>query len=536
MYTSHIINKPYRYETHNLLDLKKKILADHNYSRLDIVNGYHQKDSYILEYDYSDLDKTFSDEVVKKLHEMYDKSLAELVRVLDASYERNVQRCAEVEHEIQEELPNFTFEGLEDFTKYTGWGQVQYGVQEYCKRVLSCTEDVSHIVAKVEEFRQFCYNRDAFDETHMYRYCNSNRLYATPDLLEAIFMYYLHEEGMLEDFRIYSSWHNCSVDCLPKTFRINDTNTLKSDDFLISNAHVKLNCKDENIIRVPKETRFMPHPDTIRYDDLVLTVYKVFHNAQKYYNDAIEKAINKVSIADYLFNIMTESMPIVINRNSRTNKVELIDGYKRLLVNNDNDQLNTDTAIKVFDDLSDVDFLKLLFALNEWKLMSNEDLYDRGLLFALREHFGIKQEDYPTTNTRYDVSDYSFNMSLLNILRLYGEDSSRVPNQYANDILQLKNILVLYEETSVIKNEMFKAKLFKSLIKVLGELRRENCSSENDDVIDVFRSVINNSQLVEMLNKKSKTKMPAWVNNYWRDNHFDDKLKEFLKEEINIKE
>ena len=526
MYTSYIINKPYKYEIHNLLDLKKKILADHNFSRLDIVNGYHQKDSYNLEYDYSDLDKTFSDEDVKKLREIYDKSLAELVRMFNASYERKVQRCAELESEIQKKLPDFTFHGLEEFSRIA---YRSHTVREYCRLELRYTDDVSDIVEKVEDFRKYFNAHCELDEKYL-PYSSGRVIVTKPDMFNAIFAYNLHEEGLSDKFYV-----SLNRPYLPTRFRPNEGFFLESDDFVIEGVWVKLECEDTNLLKRFRVNSYLPYRETLYDTDLRICIFKLFHNAQKYYDSAIEKAIDEVSFDDNTFNVMVESMPIVINRNSKTNKVELIDGYKRLLVNNNKEQLDIDIPVKVFEDLSDIDFLKLLFSLNEWKLFAREDFYDRGFLFALREHFGIRQEDYPTTNTRYDKLD-SFNMSLLNILRLYGEDSAKVPNQYADDILQLKNILALHEETTVIKNDMFKDKLFKALIELLGAVRRENCSSEKVDVIGAFRNVINNSQLVEMLNKKAKIKMNAWVNNFWLENHVDNLLKELLKKELNIVE
>lgn len=150
------------------------------------------------------------------------------------------------------------------------------------------------------------------------------------------------------------------------------------------------------------------------------TLYRKLDKSEAEYifNDAINKIIyndNKMSLLAYFQNL--EAQPITININTKTNRCELIDGYKRLLFIANEDLLNCTAPVRVFTDLDDTGFMSLLYAANIWKYSANNRnavFHDRGYLFALKTRYGftIPEKAYNYYDNVLDVFyNYDFNSS-----------------------------------------------------------------------------------------------------------------------------
>lgn len=106
---------------------------------------------------------------------------------------------------------------------------------------------------------------------------------------------------------------------------------------------------------------------------------------RKFYLDSPRHEDEKNTI---IFNSGTETNMVVINITN--GKIQLIDGFLRVLYS---ESCNKDIVVKVYEDLTDEQFLHELVLCNIWKescdYYSGVNFFDRGFLFALQFRFGI---------------------------------------------------------------------------------------------------------------------------------------------------
>ena len=524
MLISPIVQQPYDFKAYNLLQLQSRILKDHDYSRMDIAKGYVQKTSYTLHYDFSDLDLTIPESAKEQFRKLHADSIKELAHILEDSYLNQVQEYSKFEQEIQKDLPAFTWEDLEKSAdRYS-----VYTIQSYLQRKLNCNYDTARTLAdKIMEFARSQEKHQILVPEKYKPYIDMNPSYSAAEdtVFEVILYCKMKDAGLTDRYQFNTSFRSSiqnDASGLPTRFDPQSPAHI-TERFVLSKVYDEITADDAYLPQGTPYQSFLPHILPIRSSDVNVRIFPIFPDAQKYYKKAVANAIGDVSLEDGVFAVMVDAMPVVVNKNSKTGKLELIDGYKRILVNNNPKQLDHSVAIKVFTDLSDTDFLKLIFALNEWKTATKEDVYDRGFMFALREHFNIRQEDYPEIQHRN-------NFSLFNLLHLYGEDSNSVPEQYANDILQMKDLKALYDSTESIKNETFKKMLFTHLVEELGKARREYPDSPKINVHETFENVVNDPKLVALLNKKANLQMSSYIDKYWTDMKVDDYLQSAITE------
>ncbi len=531
MLVSPIIEQPYDVKSYNLLQLKNRILKDYDYSRMDVVRGFVNHGDYTLHYDFSGLDLTISDEDKNKLNQIHTDAVKELYEILEDSYKQNCHLYSEFQKEIQKDVPDFTLVAIEKqheqhyTSDWSGFLNRNYHLK---------WNDAEALSDKIRNFVKE-HKPDALvipDKYKPYMDLDSWFGVSVEALLGAIIYCKIKDAGLDSKYLIDTHFGfnkvNTDTEYLPSRFNPNNPETVK-DNFVIRDVHYKAEVPETEIPKNMKMRSYIPYITYVRQSDLSIKFYPIFADAKQYYEQAVAEAIDDVKLDNKTFNTMVDSMPIVVNKNTSTGKYELIDGYKRVLVNNNSEQLNKSVAVKVFNDLSDGDFLHLLFALNEWKTIAKEWLYDRGYMFALRERFGIKIEDYPILS-KYDKADFS----LYNILKLYGEDSSRVPEQYADDILQMKGLQELYDNTTSILNKEFKDRVFIHLIQLLGTARRKDVTSPKIDVIETFERIVNDPDLVKLLNKKAKLQMSSYIDGYWSEQKVDDYLMSSITDTFDV--
>ncbi len=208
-----------------------------------------------------------------------------------------------------------------------------------------------------------------------------------------------------------------------------------------------------------------------------------------------------------------EITPITINI-AADGKLELIDGYKRLLYTNDAELLNVDAPIKVFTELSDKDFIRLLYSANAWKTTAGGRVaafHDRGFIFALRQRFGIRFEDY-FHNSWKDVD-------LLKLLQIYDAPSQYcLYNPYLVD--DLKTLAHLDEITMTFFKDESKTHIYERVIHTaidtLGRLRRNNLDKEQNviDFNEVLLKVLSNKAFTKKLASKENMIIGGFIDNF----------------------
>lgn len=219
---------------------------------------------------------------------------------------------------------------------------------------------------------------------------------------------------------------------------------------------------------------------------------------------------------DNLYLTAIESNPVIINVN-KDNKIELIDGFLRLLFLNPKD--NSDILVKTYKNLTDAQYIKELYICNSWKennCSKTIDFFDRGFLFSLLVRFNV------------DIIKY-LNESLIDILKLFSEYcinkklfSSLRDNSFA--IEDLKELLDLtlpcnIDNFNLNKDEKhtcsyhYKEILFissKIICDIRNSFRIENQRSFSKDM---FLDLINTPEVLKVCKKMSQITVKGRVDN-----------------------
>lgn len=236
-------------------------------------------------------------------------------------------------------------------------------------------------------------------------------------------------------------------------------------------------------------------------------IYKIISREEAL--SIVEKEINtylnkKRTIDERIFAQQIEFSPIIINVTSN-NKIQLLDGYKRVFFINDEELLNKIVPVKIFDNISDESFIKLLDMANAWKTLYTEyykeaNYYDRGYLFALRQRFGLKYEDYSY-------------MDLTDLLKLYKKpyDYYKYNKYLIDDILDMKNINKLPEQYQI--NPLFEA-IVNRFIYCLGQYRIIHRDLNKPlNFTELFKIFTNNKEIKNTLKNKSQLAVPGRIRN-----------------------
>lgn len=197
------------------------------------------------------------------------------------------------------------------------------------------------------------------------------------------------------------------------------------------------------------------------------------------------------AIPDEPFNQGIENSCIVINEKS-DGKYELLDGFYRILYKN----IDRNVIVKVYKNITDEQWFKLMLNLNYWKTKDSKDLfYDRGFLLGLRCRYGIKMEDYIFTKS----SDWSKNNSLVDILSQNIEPISINHHFQVREIAKNKglseilyNRLVCGSNADSIRKQLLINKYFvndlKTIQNYLGYLPENILKLKKIQDVDIFSS------------------------------------------------
>ena len=259
--------------------------------------------------------------------------------------------------------------------------------------------------------------------------------------------------------------------------------------------------------------------------------------AKETFDNAINAIIyndNTVGDVEYFQNL--EAQPITININTKTNKYELIDGYKRLLFIADKDLLSHTAPVRVFTDLNDVEFLTLLYASNIWK--GKNDFHDRGFLFALKTRFGftIPSSFYGNSfkNELEIIQLYDFGGNLAKVDKTRMMNTVRNHEHIANDMKMMYNFLV--SESKKCKfDENMSNEIVLTIVEVVGELRRLSNGEPQGELTEELITSIFEDDTIKSLCSKKHLSTRTYVINYFRDKGLYKLISSMVKDTIFIK-
>ena len=223
----------------------------------------------------------------------------------------------------------------------------------------------------------------------------------------------------------------------------------------------------------------------------------------------------------------TEFSPVIVNQNTKTGTLELIDGYRRILTVSDPNLLDTTIPVKAYRDLSDNQFLSVLFAANMWKNDSSDrDIvaFDRGFLFALKQHFGFEIPEKAAQLERgmtYNGATYSSIPHELSLLYLYGNfgvEQMKNHSHYVDDIKMLYSTLLNCYFTEYPYDHQYNVELSKFITETVGKIREaEGKEPQSPLSSEIIESLFTDEYLTKLFSKK------VYSSNTYVANFFIDK-------------
>lgn len=323
-------------------------------------------------------------------------------------------------------------------------------------------------------------------------------------------LYECNEELSTLEYDFKKKEFTANSDCFAKYFKKPYEISLKN---LLNNLREKFE-KGEDFYKVlsysnPKENWSCER--TFYYKKI-----STFEEVREYFEEMYDKYINSIKIKEEDLKLLKTQFvisPVTININNKHNRIELIDGFKRLLTTPES-YLDFTCVIKVYEDITDFDYLFLLNAANCWKSNQKENFYDRGYLFSLKYKFGIDKE--------YLKNDY--NIDIIRILLEYGYyiPSYLENHHYFNDIISIQKIL--NADFPIDKSYILSREIIIHTINFISLFRRNNPKA-SIDFLEMFESVI--WELEDVLDKKSSMNTLGHIENFF-NSKISVKYREYL--------
>lgn len=512
MFTSSLINKPYTYENRNLLELRNEIMSQFHLTFLDIIKGYRTKRTIKLNYDYiPTLTIEEKTSIEKIILEEIEKAKKELV---DAYVKKE----------------NTLFNMFEK----------EYKEQNVCDS-MSCKDfflNRNEMLKKVKTSTEFRNKINAFHISLSNAASKYGRLYNSNELFETINNRIANEiSPTLKIISIFDSSNE-----MPK-----EIDTMLVDSMNYENRTMRVGNYSKSCDLEVNDNRVI---FTNIYKRIYLNIECIIEKtleetkAKELFFESFKKALsNEIKVNDIIYTQQLEAMPITINIDSKTGKIFLIDGYKRLLYINNENMLNRNVAIKVFHDLETKDFLYLLYAANYWKMTLNDNnilFHDRGYMFALKTMFDVKE----SKETK------EMNYTLLKCLQLYDNIQHRehftehvshllrnknffCSTKYLiNDIKQMSVIEDFYQNSTY--SSLIKKGLLNHIIALLGYARK--CKNEIEqkeiDLKTLIEEIFNDKEKSKIFNKKNSLSSDTYVNNMFEKFEIDKWILEKINQYI----
>lgn len=532
---STIINKPFYYETHNLLEMSNKIIEQEKLTFLDIISGCYAIENLRLEYDkpnftfirenvsldkYSFLDKFNGKTIFSK------EELCEIINLILVHFENFYEKiCIESFKEYID-----TYEKLKNDFEMAKIDGSNLTFEEF---FATETKKRKHFVSIDFMDKVSALNRivtDYFRISSILKNRISDYFFIVNEFLKEIgfknvmintFFETINRLPYLYDYRA----NRISYSGYQYTIHEMGTPFEPSTNFLM-NSHIlfkSMNKKGFNLN------------------------YSIIYNFNEeeskcLIDNAIKKAITKIypmNEMDYCHQL--EVMPIILNIDTKTNKIQLIDGYKRLFCMQNKTIMDRNCVFKVFYDLNDIDFLKMLYMVNYWKQSmdprNNAQLlfHDRGYMFALKQRFGIEMETYSDnykllhTLQSYDSIQNKAKVMSFDLLPWSIQGYDKDFCCFVSDISQIKDVYE-YENNSTNFGGLIPRFLYFYVWEILGRYRRQKEQIQKEICLkDLFNSIWNDKKLVKLFAKKSNLSTDTYVHNMFIDKNIKYDILEKIK-------
>ena len=491
---SNLVKANYEIKDVKLQELRDRIISENNLTPLDILKGFHEKSKVRITYKTVLTEKNVND--IKNIEKEYEQYLIDsskdIQKIYDAEFNRLFDNC-------KKECPEVS---LEDIISYNKDDKIKLSVsaKNACfgfLMALKCEDRIlKNKLEEVARVRVEWYIKETFGDIysvstkrHMF-----NNFEGLPYSLE---LNKLPEIDFKNVFELYDDYTGEFADWLE----------FECDSHLGKNYKIKF----------------------YGYDMIKTYVHLSEQASRKAFDDVINEVIcqdNGVGEIEYLQNL--EVQPITINLNTKTGKYELIDGYKRLLYTTNKELLEYNAPVRIFTDLTDSQFLALLYSANVWK--TKELFHDRGFLFALKTRFNfvIPSSAYRgrTSNELGTLQLYDFGENLVHVGKSILMNTVRCHSHLANDISLMYNFLPqIAEKQSCDKN--LSDEIMFTIIELVGEIRRQK-GDESRPLSEGLITSIFEDDFIKGLCAKKHLSTRTYVINYFRDKGIHHHIKEML--------
>lgn len=504
---SNLVKADYEIKDMNLKELREILVKQNNLTPLDILKGFHEKSKIRLEYHSCITEENMKD--VKLIQEEYKSYLLnhgrELVqKVYDEKFDSLLD-------EYQKTNADITVENIIHYIN----NKRSNGLSVYlCNDISRFLRELSRISVNLKSSVEkstieyiTSWTKEKFGDKYKITDDHFNLFEELPYEVN------VNKEINIDFTKVYET---------AKT----EYNLWKSSDLAIINYNTRIKYEE-----LDSKVNFYD------YDMIYICIHIEESKARELFDNAVNSVINQnnsVGKLEYLQNL--ESQPITLNFDSKTNKYQLIDGYKRLLYITDEKLLKYSAPIKIFTDLNDVQFLSLLYASNVWK--TEDKFHDRGFLFALKTRFGFE-----IPSSAYEKS-FESELSILQLYDFGGNlvhvDKNRLMNtldtheHLVNDMNIMYNFLV-NESKNHKYDENICDEIKYTIIELVGELRRTKYKyNHQKDLSEELIVSIYNDDFINKLCTKKHLSTRTYVINYFRDKGIYNRIKDMIKNNLVI--
>ena len=505
---SNLVKAYYEIKDMNLKELREMLVKQNNLTTLDILKGFHEKSKIRLEYPSCITEENMKD--VKLIQEEYKSYLLNHGRELTQKvYDEKFDSLLD---KYQKEDADITIENIYSYINDNRFNSISIHTWN---KISSFLRELSHISVNL---------KSSVEKLTM-EYITSWTKEKFGNKYKIIDTYFSQFEELPYELNVNKE---INID-FTKVYEIAETEYNKWDtstDLANINYNTRIKCEDIN-----SEVNFY------NFDIIKVSVYIEESKARELFDSVVNSAINQnnsVGELEYLQNL--EFQPITLNFDSKTNKYQLIDGYKRLLYITDENLLKYSAPIKIFTDLDDIQFLSLLYASNVWK--TEDKFHDRGFLFALKTRFGFE-----IPSSAYEKS-FEDELSILQLYDFGGNlvhvDKNRLMNtldtheHLVNDMNMMYNFLVS-ESKNHKYDENICDEIKYTIIELVGELRRTKYKfNHQNELSEELIVSIYNDDFINKLCTKKHLSTRTYVINYFRDKGIYNRIKDMIKDDLVI--
>jgi len=506
---SNLVKADYEIKDMNLKELREILVKQNNLTPLDILKGFHEKSNIRLEYPSCITEENMKD--AKLIQEEYKSYLLnhgrELVqKVYDEKFDSLLD-------EYQKTNADVTVENIIHYINNKRSNDLSVYLCNNISRFLRELSRISvNLKSSVEE-SAIKYITSWIKEKFGDKYKITNDNFSQFE--ELPYEVNVNKEININFTKVYET---------AKT----EYNQWGDSDLVIINYNTRIKYEE-----LDSKVNFYD------YDMIYICIHIEESKAKELFDNAVNSVINQnnsVGELEYLQNL--ESQQITLNFDSKTNKYQLIDGYKRLLYITDENLLKYSAPIKIFTDLNDIQFLSLLYASNVWK--TEDKFHDRGFLFALKTRFGF---EIPSSAYEKSFEDelsilqlYDFGGNLVHVYKDKLMNTLDTHEHLVNDMNMMYNFLVS-ESKNHKYDENICDEIKYTIIELVGELRRQkdkfNLQNELSEELIVS---IYNDDFINKLCAKKHLSTRTYIINYFRDKGIYKRIKDMIKENLVNKE